>query len=354
MRKTYLLTKNLVGIREAYLNEIARPAFMQATKGITPHVRQYSIAGKRFQFTYWNQLLCEKMSPAIAHLESSVGEPEVTINLWDSASMNTPLPLPLSQSTFFYEQSTDGKIQLEESFLGTYVPGEEFINLYDIEGGIAYFWVPDAHTIQPWLCAAPVRTLLHWCLARDGVQLVHGACVGEAGRAVLLSAKSGSGKSTTAFACVQAGMEYLADDYVAVDVRNGIKAHSLYSSIKVGGEYVREVPELAPHSMMLSPTEKKRVVFLNSVFSEQVRTSAILPALMIPVITTSPHTTIIPASKQDALLALAPTTLFQLPLAEDRTLGYLKDLVRALPCYFLMLGPNTTEIPSVLRSFLRA
>ena len=75
---------------------------------------------------------------------------------------------------------------------------------------------------------------------------------------------------------------------------------------------------------------------------------------MIPVITTSPHTTIIPASKQDALLALAPTTLFQLPLAEDRTLGYLKDLVRALPCYFLMLGPNTTEIPSVLRSFLRA
>lgn len=347
-----ILTKNLIGIRKRYLDEVFRPAHDSLRARAAPIVEHVSIAGMHICLTFWSPRLRQKLAPALAHATCDpILRPALTIHLWDSASTGVPLALPYKNPAYVLDAGPDERVHIADGFLGTYVPGEEFMNLYDTREGVAYFWVPDADTVQGWLAAAPARTLFHWFLGGRGMQLVHAACVGSDGRAVLLAAKSGSGKSTTALACVRAGMEYLADDYVVVDVENA-EAHSLYSSLKVAPERADAIPELAGKSILLSPTEKKQVVFLGEAFSERIRPSAKLAALMVPVIGKAAETGIVPAKKRDALLALAPTTLFQLPLAREDSFSALADLVKGLPCYFLMLGPDPDEVPARIRAFL--
>jgi len=62
---------------------------------------------------------------------------------------------------------------------------------------------------------------------------MHGAAVSLNGKSILLTAKGGSGKSTTALSCFFAGMSYLGDDYVTVKSGDVITTHSIYSSTKL-------------------------------------------------------------------------------------------------------------------------
>ena len=53
-------------------------------------------------------------------------------------------------------------------------------------------------------------------LGKHKQQVVHAASVGTKDGAVLIVGKGGSGKSTSALACLNAGMYYLGDDYTLI------------------------------------------------------------------------------------------------------------------------------------------
>jgi hypothetical protein len=63
-------------------------------------------------------------------------------------------------------------------------------------------------------------------------------------------------------------------------------------------------------------------------------------------------TTIVPATKTQALLALVPTTLFQLPLAESNKVETLKQIIAQLPCYTVRLSRESDEVATVIDTFL--
>ena len=107
----------------------------------------------------------------------------------------------------------------------------------------SYTWFPSICELPAWAKASPFRIILSWLCNRHRMQIVHGGAVSMEGRAVLLVGPGGSGKSTTALACALAGMEYLGDDYCAVEPKAG-KVHMVYRTAKLFKSSVEMLPSL--------------------------------------------------------------------------------------------------------------
>jgi hypothetical protein len=83
-----------------------------------------------------------------------------------------------------------------------------------------------------------------------GVIALHAACVARDGRAILLAAPSGVGKSTISLALALRGWSLLSDDWTFIsDARGGLSVWGMQSSIKLLPDARRYFPELS----VLSP-----------------------------------------------------------------------------------------------------
>jgi hypothetical protein len=194
--------------------------------------------------------------------------------------------------------------------------------------------------------------------------LVHGAAVGTAEGAVLITGKGGSGKSTTALGALMAGLLYLGDDYVLCALStDGVQLFSLFNSAKVDRNTLQRLA-LAPEQLMnraafLAPPKpggepEKGVLLVQKYYPALVQTALPLRAILVPHITDQQETRLSPLKPAQAFLALTPTTVFQLPGAQQAALTFLRRLVTQLPCYQLLLGRDATQTPAVLRTLIQA
>lgn len=302
---------------------------------------------------FFSKSLADRLMPAFAHLPLVSTRAVVSINLADGAHMR--LVPPWSDDEFMINQTVI--MPKNSTFHGVYVSGEESMNFYDEDSETAYFWTNDVEALPGWVIGAPLRAIFHWIFSAREIQLVHGAAVGRGHESVLLTAKSGSGKSTTALACVLSGMTYLGDDYVGVSVgADGIVAHSLYDSAKMTPHTQEMFPEYAGHVVSVpSADDRKSVVYVSQVFPKQVLHASHIRAILIPAIDGEAKTSsLIPARKYEALRALAPTVFFQLPDTDQSLMGRLAEIVARVPCYHLRLGSDVRAIPDALDSVFSA
>ncbi len=189
--------------------------------------------------------------------------------------------------------------------------------------------------------------MLHWWAAPTSLQPVHGGAVGWNGVGVLVVGNSGAGKSTTTLACLEAGMEYVADDYLVVDVATAT-AHSLYSTVKLEPENLERFPSLAPLVANADRLdEQKAIVRLNEHRGDRIVGSLRLCAMVMPHVTGERGSRLVPGSAAAALRVLAPTTSFHLPGYAREVVTKLGALVRSLPCYRLEAG---TDLDGVVRT----
>lgn len=344
-----LSESNFIRISRRYHEDAVLPAFRDVLRAAAPVSRFFRVAGLTINVRSYAGQLDEKFSRALCHAEVPPADADVVVHAWDTVSTGVPLTMPWTDAL----HRSDAHIARD--FFGTYIAGEGTINVYDPASRTAYFWIPDAAKIPGWVAGAPVRTILAWFLSSRKIQLAHGAAVGAGGKAALITAPSGSGKSTTSASCIVAGMEYLGDDYVAVECADEPFVHMLYSSAKLVPDTAKLFPEL-DRAVWRTPDipGEKTVLFLAEAFPAQVRCSAPLSAILVPRIVPGGTTRIIPASKRDALLALAPTTLLQLPMLGPDTLAAFRVLVEKVPCFALELGPDIRGVPAVIREFIES
>ena len=114
-----------------------------------------------------------------------------------------------------------------------HVPSIGFLQLWNRRKRRAIYWINQIEQLSFWEIAAPFRTILRWWAEDHGFQLAHAAVVGREGKGVLLAGRSGQGKSTTAATCLDAGLDYVSDDYVLLSHQPQPTAYCLYNSAKL-------------------------------------------------------------------------------------------------------------------------
>lgn len=312
------------------------------------------LGGHLFEVRFAGASLVESVMPALRHLRTiQSGSPAFTIDVFDTSSTGVGLgPPPWGPHDYLARGEIRGFN--ENSWRTAYRVDCGVLTMADLEARRGVFWIRDPSYYPEWMRAAPLRNLFGWWAAYNGLQLVHGAAVGMEGRAALISAPGGSGKSTTAVRAALEGMAFLGDDYVMVDP-NRLRVHSIYSSAKMDRRAIEEfAPHVGPYSRGLvgEPGSEKHFFLATDIFPSAVVRSQELVALVIPDLDRSIETEVVDISLGDALSAVAPTSLFQLEGSSAEDFSTIAGLVRSLPLFQLRIG-RTGGVAAHLTDLLR-
>lgn len=236
-----------------------------------------------------------------------------------------------------------------------YHPGPDVLSVIDCPTGNAYFLKRTADPLPYWEIGSPFRYILHFWFAARGLQFAHGGAVGDENGGVLIAGKGGAGKSTTTMLCTAAGMRYAGDDYCLVDPNGYL--FSLYNTGKLCGPAdLERLPAMRGQSRNEDGFERggegKGIYFLSEIWPDRMSAGFPLRAILVPSVTKDRDTRLEPCSPGDALLALAPSTVAQLPTAGVGDCERLAALASKLPAWRLLLGSDLEQIPAVVRKVL--
>jgi hypothetical protein len=123
--------------------------------------------------------------------------------------------------------------------------------------------------------------------------------------------------------------------------------HSLYNSVFLETVHLTRFEELLPYAIKgRLPHEEKSVIILSQVFPERLKRTVPIQMLALLRVADTPRPRFRPASKGEALLALGPSSLLQIP---NRGLGVrgfnrLAQLVEQVPCYWLEVAGDLRSI----------
>lgn len=290
--------------------------------------------------------LVDRLAPGM--LEESIEGADPAIELWAferAGGGRAAPPPPWTPSDYLQREEIAGWTR--PPHLASYSTDHATLSVADTAAGLGVQWLRDATAMAPWEGGAPLRSVLRWTLARHGVQLIHAAAVGTGGDGVLLLGSGGAGKSTTALACLQAGMSLVADDYTLVRPGSAPTAHPAFAIAKA-----------APTSLELlggggdldARAVGARVDWrgkLRLPIADVVSPSLALRAIVLPRVARRTGTPV-PVSGREALRTIAVSTLLQLPGDSAATLTVLRELLATLPVYALEVGPDVAAIPEAI------
>ncbi|HXZ79272.1 MAG TPA: hypothetical protein VEG30_05025 [Terriglobales bacterium] len=335
--------------------EDCQRAFEAAAELVGEFDQCFQLGGYGVRLRFAGTALLENMSRAFAPAASaSAHVPDLTICLWDSESSGCQPPRPQWRE----HRSLRGEVEGYNTtrFYTVYEHESGGFTLFDRERNLANVWVPAANRVPYWIKGSPLRTVLYWWMGLHQRQLVHAAAVGNRSGGVLIAGKSGSGKSTTALACLTAGMQYAGDDYVIVDQEPTTCVYNLYNTAKVCANHLHAFPQL--RDLIDNPgkldTEKALIFLSDGAFASRIVSGFPLRSVLVPRVTGLRDTRLKKASPALALAALAPTTMFAHPRGGEQDFKRVGDLVRAIPCYLLECGTDLQQIPLTITALLES
>jgi len=294
------------------------------------------------------------LAPCLSAGESPRGVPALTIELWDSASARIQPPAaPWSAQ----DAGPLGAVRGHNTPTRRVIvdPGSRTITVADLQARRAVLWAQSAAELPTWWRAVPLRLLLSWATARSGRRMVHAGAVGDGGRGVLLAGSGGTGKSTVAVTCLDAGMDYVADDYLLLSGSPGMpRVHALYGTAKLDERSLQAFPMLVPAAMPPSREGEKWVLDLHALRPSRLAGELDIAAVVLPRLTGGERPSLERVSAATALLALAPSTIFQAPDGGAEALALIADVLRVTPAYELRVGEDLGAVPALLGSLVSA
>ena len=238
-------------------------------------------------------------------------------------------------------------------FRAVFQPDSRALSLFDRERKRALYWVADAAAVPMHERAAPTRIPLHWCIESPATQLVHAGAVGWKTGGVILAGRGGAGKSTTAVRCLNAGLSFVGDDYIALGIDPAPYAWSVYSSAKLNDDSVRQVPGAA--LSINNPdrdASEKALLFLRDQYQDSLVDGLGVQAIVLPKVTDQAQTRLVPVSRAVSMVTLAPGSIFYLPDAGAQAFHTIARLVKEVPSYLLEIGRNSDGIPRLILDLL--
>ena len=290
------------------------------------------IAGHGVRIRYGDPALAGELGRATRHLSrADPGSSDLTIDCWiaDDAALRLP-PAVSATGTMHVD---DGTVVLAWDAAGGPLFG------YDRTRRHAWARFDSFPTASTWEPTVPFRRILHWWAADNGMQMAHAAAVGRPTGGVLLVGRSGSGKSTTSLACLEAGLQFAADDGCLLEPGDPPLVHGLYVSAKGDANTAALLPGCRDE-FTRSPIviEGESVLFADRIRPDGISTG--FPLRGIVVLRLGGSSSRLSALRPGAAMrALAPSTVLQMPGNRAAGLSRLAGIVRDLPAWELTLGP---------------
>jgi len=324
---------------------------VEAAGGAIEHF--YDMGGFKIRLCFAGPAMVPLITRALSHLEKGPDpRSHLTICLWDSRSTGIDIPPPpWSQDDYLKRGEIGG--YYDEHIYTHYDLYTGILSMLNFRQNIALYWLRDAKDFFYFETGAPLLTIFNWWMERRGKQMVHAAAVGTAAGGLLLVGKSGSGKSSTALACLGSQLLYAGDDHCLIDANPKPYVYSVFCSGKLSPKDFGRFPFLhEPLRYAKQPYGEKALFFLQEFFPQKITKGFPVKAIFIPQITVRPETRIKKTSAVASLTALAPSTIFQLPHAGHEAFAFLSEFVKQVPAYTLELGTDVSGITRVLENFL--
>jgi hypothetical protein len=281
--------------------------------------------------------------------EIAVGESGFDVYVWDGGS-DSPVLSPLSPG------SPDGPrgpaLTISRGILAFADHASGVLSIYDAPRRRAHWWLNNAARAPYYETAAPLRHLLQARILDRGGVMLHAAAVGTAAGGILLVGGGGSGKSTSALACIEAGLGFASDDYVLVDGSVPPMVHMAYSTSKVVRASLGRHGRHIRHFRNLDRVHEKPMMFLHEAAPGQVLRSFPLRALVMPAIAHRDHTRIVGAAAAELLRAMVPSSLLLSPFAGAQAMRRMAALCRSIPCFRAELAESTADVGQALSAFV--
>ncbi len=282
--------------------------------------RDLVVAERRVALRLAGSTLAHALLPALSErVVEHHGRPDATIAVCEAET-----------ATFPWRHGDIGPGGLVEGsdptgLVAVHETGSGVVTLVDVGARAIQYRVRSAGGVASWERAAPMRIAFYWALGGEGRHLLHAGAVGDERGAVLLAGAAGSGKTTVALAATENGIGYLGDDHVVLDTATSpARVHSVYSTASV-----RTTAE----------TDEKTVVHMTGRGCESLPVRAIV----VPRIRGG-ATRVRPLGGAEALLALAPTTVLQMPFDDGAAFAALAALARHVACFAIDVGDDAGEI----------
>ena len=339
--------------RDFFAAVMERALRAEERTGVVRH--RIDLAGTTILLCFAGERLAGTLMPALRHLEVPAGGPaEACFHVWDSSGSGVAMVPPPCPREGFTDRGdiwgfTSARIRSSYHWV------ECALNLLDLDGGEGVCWFNDAGDLPYWTAASPLRTLFHWLMAARGAHLLHAACVGTDAGGLLITGKGGVGKSTTSLACLDAGMDYVADDYLVLRLDPEPRAFSLYCTAKLDAGQLQRFPAL--RALLASPdipAGGKAVLQLHPAHAGRLAKSLPVRLHATPRFLPQAETGFSPIAPVRLQRAAAFTTMAQLPHAGRDTVAFIERLVAEVPGAELGLGHDIAGIAGAVARGLRA
>ncbi len=306
----------------------------------------------------WEHLFGSWLAGSSVHPTETQGDIELSLAL----SEKLP-PLPLEEPFFEDPRPLPDDIGILSAYHGP----EDHITLHYLDGALVTLSLTDPSESPPLTRARITGSLTPAALAygrfedinytsmapflrRQGYFLLHAFAAAKDGRAVIISGKSGSGKTTSGLALVLNGWQLLSNDILLLEAR----ADGIYALPTPGGVGIR------PFSLELLPELKQLVADTPlrkgsyDISSHQLSGGAFAPATKVshiyfPEITPSGSTTLRPARRAFCLARLMEESIdrWDAPMLGPH-ISFLETLCHQARVNFLQLGQDVGRLPEML------
>ena len=335
----------------AFLGEATR-AFDGAVRAVGLEQDVLEVAGQTIELRFAGNALRDRILPSLRHLRAAGRSPTLSVVAFDSRSTGVPMPRPPWSARDVVERGEVRGFNTER-FRTVWNAGSSILSLYDREARRAIVWTPDAAEVPYYETASPLRTLLSWWLDAAGLQVVHAAGVGEGGRGVLLTGRGGSGKTTTALLCAEAGFGYAGDNNLVLEPTVPPIGHALFASATVRPDPLERLPRLRARLRNEARlATEKGLLFLDDRPDARLLRSFEVAGVLLPRVVEATTTRLERATPAACLAALAPSSILSLPGASGASFARLADFARRVPAWHLLLAPDLDAIPALVRGVL--
>jgi hypothetical protein len=315
-------------------------AFFDITPAVTAAVRT-GPGGLRLGFT----------SGTLANIYLRSFAPEQPDHISLSLMVLTPADLDLSH--LIPVPSEQGRTMIDQDYAAVW-HADRLPILYILDRRLSRGIVWLARGEAPgWELSRPACPLIHANLLEGPWTAAHGGAVGREDRMLLLAGKGGSGKTTAALACVQAGWDYAGDDYILANTQSG-QIEPLYTSARLRMDMAPSFAGMLSfgHGITLAGGDSKHELGLGPFLRAKGSRGGRLAAILLPRRRGAQLPQFESARRADAFHALFLTTSLGAPATLEITSRKLTALVALAPAFFVDTGASPSAIPDAFATLI--